>query len=153
MHAIHLTEHDVALLGQNQVSVCACTTTERNLGDEVGPLQILSRAGCRLTAGSDSNAVVDILEEARGIDLDQRRALGRRVLHQPLELFEAATVNGMRALGWEAGELKAGMLADFITLDPPSALWREMTPAYVVYGLSGRDVKNVVVGGQTVVQR
>ena len=153
VHAIHLTEHDVALLGQNQVSVCACTTTERNLGDEVGPLQVLSRAGCRLTAGSDSNAVVDILEEARGIDLDQRRALGRRVLHQPLELFEAATVNGMRALGWEAGELKAGMLADFITLDPPSALWREMTPAYVVYGLSGRDVKNVVVGGQTVVQR
>ena len=59
----------------------------------------------------------------------------------------------MRALGWDAGELKAGMLADFITLDPPSALWREMTPAYVVYGLSGRDVKNVVVGGQTVVQR
>ena len=153
VHAIHLTEHDVALLGQNQVSVCACTTTERNLGDEVGPLQVLSRAGCRLTAGSDSNAVIDILEEARGIDLDQRRALGRRVLHQPLELFEAATVNGMRALGWEAGELKAGMLADFITLDPPSALWREMTPAYVVYGLSGRDVKNVVVGGQTVVQR
>ena len=81
VHAIHLTEHDVALLGQNQVSVCACTTTERNLGDEVGPLQVLSRAGCRLTAGSDSNAVVDILEEARGIDLDQRRALGRRVLH------------------------------------------------------------------------
>ena len=153
VHAIHLTEHDVALLGQNQVSVCACTTTERNLGDEVGPLQVLSRAGCRLTAGSDSNAVIDILEEARGIDLDQRRALGRRVLHQPLELFEAATVNGMRALGWEAGELKAGMLADFITLDPPSPLWREMTPAYVVYGLSGRDVTNVVVGGQTVVTR
>src|SRR5205085_4338699 len=131
--------------------VCACTTTERNLGDEVGPLQVLSRAGCRLTAGSDSNAVVDILEEARGIDLDQRRALRRRVLHQPLELLQAATVNGMRALGWEAGELKAGMLADFVTLDPSGGLWREITPAYVVYGMSRSDVTNVVVGGNTVV--
>ena len=45
------------------------------------------------------------------------------------------------------------MLADFITLDQSRDLWREMTPAYVVYGLSGRDVTSVVVGGQTVVQR
>jgi len=153
VHAIHIDPHDVTLLGQNHVSICACPTTERDLGDAVGPLQALSQAGCRLSVGSDSNAVVDVLEEARAIDLDQRRALGRRVLHQPSELLEAATVNGMRALGWDAGELKAGMLADFITLDQSRDLWREMTPAYVVYGLSGRDVTSVVVGGQTVVQR
>jgi len=153
VHAIHLDAHDISLLGANGVNVCACTTTERDLGDRVGPLQALSQAGSRLCVGSDSNVVVDMLEEARGLELDQRRALGRRVLHQPLDLLQAATSNGMRALGWEAGELKAGMLADFITLDSSSGLWREMTPAYVVYGLSGRDVTNVVVGGQTVVSR
>jgi cytosine/adenosine deaminase-related metal-dependent hydrolase len=103
--------------------------------------------------GSDSNAVIDMLEEARALDLDQRRATGRRVLHQPLELLQAATVNGMRALGWEAGELKPGMLADFVTLDSSTGLWREMTPAYVVYGMRGRDVSNVVVGGVTVVSK
>lgn len=153
VHAIHLTEHDVALLGSNQVGVCSCPTTERDLGDRVGPAQALSQAGCALSVGSDSNAVIDMLEEARGIDLDQRRATGRRVLHQPNELFLAATVNGMRALGWEAGELKPGMLADFVTLDSSAGLWREMTPAYVVYGMRGRDVTNVVVGGVTVVTR
>jgi len=153
VHAINLTEHDVALLGQNGVAVCACTTTERDLGDEVAPLQALSQAGCRLTVGSDSNAVVDMLEEARGLELDQRRAFGRRVLHQPGELLDASTVNGARSLGWEAGEIRVGALADFVTLDPPSGLWREMSPAYVVYGLSGHDVVNVVVGGETVVSR
>jgi len=153
VHAINLTEHDVALLGQKGVSICACTTTERDLGDEVAPLQALGQAGCRLTVGSDSNAVVDMLVEARGLELDQRRALGRRVLHQPGELLEAATVNGARSLGWEAGELRVGALADFVTLEPPSGLWREMTPAYIVYGLSGHDVVNVVVGGDTVVSR
>ena len=94
-----------------------------------------------------------MLEEARGLELDQRRATGRRVLHQPEQLLRAATVNGMRALGWEAGELKEGMLADFITLAQPNGLWRELGPAYLVYGYSGRDVTNVVVGGETVVQR
>jgi formiminoglutamate deiminase len=117
IHAIHLSERDVNLLGAGQVGVCACPTTERDLGDRVGPLQALSQAGCAISVGSDSNVVIDMLQEARAVDLDQRRATGRRVLHQPLELLEAATVNGMRALGWEAGELKPGMLADFITLD------------------------------------
>jgi len=153
IHAIHLNEADIALLGQNKVGVCACSTTERDLGDRVGPLGALARAGCSLSVGSDSNAVIDMLEEARGLELDQRRALGRRVIHQPEELLQAATAGGMRALGWEAGELKPGMLADFVTVEQPRALWRDLTAAYLVYGFSGRDVTNVVVGGETVVQR
>jgi cytosine/adenosine deaminase-related metal-dependent hydrolase len=153
VHAIHLDDRDVSLLGASHVTVCACPTTERDLGDRVGPLQALAQAGCSLTVGSDSNALIDMLEEARAVDLDQRRALGRRVLHQPIDLLQAATVNGMRALGWDAGELKPGMLADFVTLDQSRSIWREMTPAYVVYGLSARDVTNVVVGGVTVVSR
>ena len=68
-----------------------------------------------------------------------------------MDLLRAATINGMRALGWQSGELKPGMLADFVTLDGPRGLWREMSPSYLVYGFTGRDVTNVVVGGETVV--
>jgi len=153
VHAIHLNERDIRLLGENEVSICACSTTERDLGDRVGPLGALQAAGCDLAVGSDSNAVVDMLEEARGLELDQRRATGRRVLHQPEDLLRASTVNGMRTLGWESGELRTGMLADFVTLDAPRDLWREMSPSYLIYGFSGRDVTNVVVGGETVVSR
>jgi formiminoglutamate deiminase len=150
VHAIHVDEHDISLLGLRKVTVCACPTTERDLGDHVGPLRALADAGCPLTVGSDSNAVIDILDEARALELDQRRATGRRVLHQPVDLLHAATVNGMRALGWEAGELKVGMLADFITLDSGQADRRELDPAYLIYGYSAGDVTNVVVGGKTV---
>jgi len=153
VHAIHVNARDISLLGDNEVSICACSTTERDLGDSVGPLTALADAGCPLTVGSDSNAVIDMLEEARGLELDQRRANGRRVLHEPEELLSAVTVNGMRALGWDAGELRVGMLADFITLEQPRGQWRELTPAYLVYGFSGHDVTNVVVGGEAVVQR
>ena len=151
VHAIHVSESDIVLLGENDVSVCACPTTERDLGDRVGPMSALAGAGCALSVGSDSNAVTDILEEASALELDQRRATGRRVVHQPEDLLRAATADGMRALGWDAGELKVGMLADFITLDQPNGLWRELGPAYLIYGFSGRDVTNVVVGGETVV--
>jgi formiminoglutamate deiminase len=149
VHAIHVDEHDIELLGRHRVSVCACPTTERDLGDRVGPLRSLADAGCPLTVGSDSNAVIDILEEARSLELDQRRATGRRVLHQPEELLRAATADGMRALGWQAGELKPGMLADFITLQSPEHL----APAQVIYNVSACDVTNVVVGGRTVVSK
>lgn len=153
VHAIELSDRDIELLGRQQVTVCACTTTERDLGDGVGPLHELTKAGCALCVGSDSNALIDALEEARGLELDQRRATGRRVLHQPEALLAAATVGGMRAIGWDAGELAPGKLADFVTLEGPQLMRRELDPAYLVFALSGRDVTNVVVGGNPVVTR
>jgi formiminoglutamate deiminase len=151
VHAIHVDENDISLLGANKVTVCACSTTERDLGDRVGPLRALVDAGCTLAVGSDSNAVIDVLEEARALELDQRRATGHRVLHQPNELFLAATQNGMRALGWEAGELKPGMLADLVTLEQPHhTAWRNLDLAYLMYACSAHDVTNVVVGGKTI---
>jgi formiminoglutamate deiminase len=152
VHAVHVDADDISLLGGNRVSICACTTTERDLGDRVGPLRSLADAGSALCVGSDSNAVIDILEEARGLELDQRRATGRRVLHQPEDLLQAATINGMRALGWDAGELKPGMLADFVTIRKPEFHeWQGFGVGYLMFCCSARDVTNVVVGGTTVV--
>ena len=154
IHAIHVNEEDISVLGANKVAICACTTTERDLGDRVGPIRKLVDAGSALCFGSDSNAVIDMFEEARGVELDQRRATGRRVLHQPEELFRAATVDGMRALGWEGGELKAGMLADFVTIgEKPPVVWRPLDLGYLIFGRNACDVTNVVIGGKTVVPR
>jgi formiminoglutamate deiminase len=151
IHAIHVSDSDVALLGSHNVRICASPTTERDLGDRVGPVRGLADAGSPLCLGTDSNAVIDILEEARALELDQRRASGRRVIHSPEALLEAATVGGMRALGWDSGELKAGMLADFATVQPPRTEWRGLGVGYLIFCCSARDVTNVVVGGRTVV--
>ena len=155
IHAIHLSDHDISLLGGAKVSICACTTTERDLGDRVGRLRELCDAGCLVTVGSDSNAMIDMLEEARGLELDQRRATGRRLLHAPEELLRAATIDGMRALGWDAGELRPGMLADFVSIEPAHGLRRELDPASLLFGCLDCDheVKVVVVGGKTVVSK
>ena len=151
IHAIHVNADDVTLLGSHHVRICAGPTTERDLGDRVGPLRALTAAGSPLCLGSDSNSVIDVLEEARALELDQRRATGRRVIHTPEALIEAATAGGMAALGWEAGELKPGMLADFATVQPPRMDWRGLGVGYLIFCCSARDVTHVVVGGRTVV--
>src|SRR5581483_208239 len=151
IHAIHVNESDVALLGSHRVRICASPTTERDLGDRVGPVRKLVDAGTALCFGSDSNSVIDILEEARALELDERRAIGKRVIHPPEALLEAATVGGMRSLGWDAGELRPGMLADFATVAPPRTDWRGLGLGYLIFCCSARDVKHVVVGGNTVV--
>ncbi|HZK72573.1 MAG TPA: formimidoylglutamate deiminase [Clostridia bacterium] len=154
IHAIHLDNRDISLLGDNRVSICACPTTERDLGDHVGPIRRLAAVGSPLCLGSDSNTVIDMLEEARAVELDQRRATGRRVLHRPAELFEAATVGGMRALGWDAGEIKTGKLADFVCIEPAAGSARHLDLGGLIFGCVGGSecgVKQVVVGGTTVI--
>ena len=81
VHATHLTDDDVALLGGAGVTACLCPTTERDLADGIGPARRLLDAGASLATGSDSQAVIDPFEEARAIELDERLATGVRGVH------------------------------------------------------------------------
>ncbi len=156
VHAIHLSRGDRELLGTTGTTVCACPTTERELGDGICPALELERAGSPLALGSDSQAVIDLFEEARAVELDQRLRRHRRGLHQPEALLRAATLGGSRSLGWEAGELREGRLADFISLslEGPRLAGAELgdTVAQVVYSAHPADIRQVVVGGELVVE-
>jgi formiminoglutamate deiminase len=155
VHATHLEAGDVDLLGATGTRVCLCPTTERDLADGVGPAVALAQAGSPLCVGSDSQAVIDLFEEARAIELDQRLVSGRRGHHSPEALLEAMTGSGVAALGWDAGRLEVGRLADFVALDLSGvrlAGWsREDLVRQVVYAATAADVTDVVVGGREVV--
>ncbi|MFE3937563.1 formimidoylglutamate deiminase, partial [Streptomyces goshikiensis] len=75
VHNTHLTDIDIALLGGTATGTCMCPTTERDLADGIGPAGRLQHAGSPLSLGSDSHAVIDLLEEARAMELNER---GRR---------------------------------------------------------------------------
>jgi formiminoglutamate deiminase len=157
VHATHLTDADVALLGGSGTSVCLCPTTERDLADGVGPAASLVAAGSRLCLGSDSQAVIDLFEEARAVELDQRLATGRRGHHRAEDLLQAATTCGMASLGWDAGRLAEGALADFAAVSLRSVRTAGSRPedvaAHVVFAATAADVTDVVVGGRQVVAR
>ena len=128
-------------LGATGTGVCLCPTTERDLGDGVGPAGELAAAGCPLWLGTDSHAVVDLFEEARLVELHERLVHRRRGGQAAAALLEAATTGGYRALGWsadgdrEAAPLAAGWPADFVTLDRASVRLAGLDPADGVAGL------------------
>jgi len=156
VHATHLTADDVAALSGSTTTICMTPTTERDLADGIGPARRLASAGCALALGSDSNAVVDILEEARAVELDERLRTERRGHWGASDLLGAATADGHASLGWpEAGRLAAGALADFVTISLDSVRLAGTEPAtmleQLVFAASAADVRDVVVAGRRIV--
>jgi formiminoglutamate deiminase len=155
VHATHLTADDLELLGGSGTGVCLCPTTERELGDGLGPAAELFAAGCRLSVGSDGHAVIDLLEEARAVELHDRLRLGRRHVHAPDSLLAAATRGGARSLGWPEGALREGDPADFVAVDVDNvrlAGWRPADGvAPLLHSATAADVTDVVVAGEHVV--
>ncbi|MCQ3807632.1 MAG: formimidoylglutamate deiminase [Acidimicrobiaceae bacterium] len=156
VHATHASDHDVALLAEAGAGCCLCPTTERDLADGVGPAATLAGAGVGLCVGSDSHAVVDILEEARAVELDQRTSTLKRGVFGVDTLATMATSAGYRALGWEdGGTLAPGSLADFATVSLDSVRLAGTDPdhplAAVIYAATSADVTHLVVAGRTVV--
>lgn len=125
VHATHASSEEIHALSRHEVSVCACPTTERNLGDGILPADELERAGVRICFGSDSNIQIDSFEDARELDYNLRLSkLERAVLSPSTEreglakrLFGMATEHGAKSIGYAGGALEIGRPADFFTID------------------------------------
>ncbi|AVZ73428.1 formimidoylglutamate deiminase [Streptomyces lunaelactis] len=157
VHNTHLTDEDIALLGGASTGTCMCPTTERDLADGIGPAAALQRAGSPLSLGSDSHAVIDLLEEARAMELNERLRTRARGHWTAAALLRAATADGHAALGWpDAGRLEPGALADFTTVALDSVRTAGPVPRLAaetaVFAATAADVRDTVVGGRHVVR-
>lgn len=157
VHGTHLADDDFELLGTSGAGCCVCPTTERDLGDGVAPARRMIEAGTPLSLGTDSNAVIDMFEEARAVELDERLATGTRGRHRAADLLRAATEDGHASLGWpEAGRIAPGALADLATVSLDSATLAGTEPKHVieslVFAAAPSDVRHVMVGGRFVVR-
>jgi len=153
VHATHLTDDDVRLLAETSTYAGFCPTTERDLGDGIGPGRRLHEAGVALTLGSDSHAVVDPFEEMRALELDERLATQQRGHWTAAELLTAATTIGHRSLGWDdAGEIAVGRRADLVTIDTagPRTAGTGADEHTAVFAATAADVVHVVVDGRVV---
>jgi formiminoglutamate deiminase len=154
VHATHVTDADVALLGGSRTTVCACPSTEADLADGPGPFHALHAAGTPLALGSDQHVRADLLGEARLAESHERLATGERGRLPPAVLIDALTTAGHTALGWpDAGRIAPGARADLVAvaLDRPSTAG--IDPAQAVLVAGAEDVHTVVVDGRVVVRR
>ncbi|WP_370287831.1 formimidoylglutamate deiminase [Nocardioides sp.] len=141
VHATHLTADDIAVLAASDTEVSLCPTTERDLGDGIGPARALADAGVRLSVGSDSQAVVDAFEEIRAVETDERLASGERGRFSTDEL-----------LGLGGGRIAVGEPADLVTLDlaSPRTAGTGGGAHTALFAATAADVVHVVAGGRVV---
>lgn len=163
VHATHITPEETSSLAEAGATICACPTTERNLGDGIVAADAAMREGIRFALGSDSQAQIDPLEDARELEYHLRlRDQQRAILDWPgktsmaARLLEAATVNGARALGVSSGALVAGSCADFFTIDLRDASVAGHSAAdllpLIVFGLNRTAIRDVAVNGRMIVR-
>jgi len=156
VHATHLVDEDIALLAGSATAVCLCPTTERDLADGIGPSLALRDAGVELTLGSDSHAVIDLFEEARGVELDSRLATQARGHFDGASLLAAGTFGHARLGFASAGRLAVGAPADLVAVRLDSVRTSGALPETaldtVVFAATAADVTDVVSGGRHVVE-
>ena len=157
VHATHLTVEDIADLDGTSTGVCFCPTTERDLGDGIGPAPALLAGRGLFSLGSDSHAVIDLFEEARAVELDERLATGERGRHGAADLLRAATEAGHASLGWpEAGRIAPGAPADLVTVSLDgvrlAGATEENALESVVFVATAADVRQVMVDGCVLVR-
>jgi formimidoylglutamate deiminase len=173
VHAIHVTPKAVPSLAKTGAMVCACPTTERNLGDGVVPADEYFKHDVQICLGTDSHAQIDLLEDARELEYHLRlQKLERAVLDTQSQvsssksqgeergglatrLFDCATINGARSIGSPNGLLESGKAADFFTvaLNDPSIAGASSDDllSTIVFSMSRAAVREVVVGGKPIV--
>lgn len=141
VHATHLTTDDIALLAASDTEVSLCPTTERDLGDGIGPARALADAGVRLSIGSDSQAVVDPFEEMRAVEMDERLASISRGRFSAAELIDRS-----------AGRIAVGEPVDLVTIDliSPRTAGTGHDEHSAVFAATSADVTHVVVDGRVV---
>ena len=151
VHATHLTDDDIRLLGTGGVSVVMCPTTEADLGDGIGPARELRDAGATLALGSDQNAVIDPLLEVRGLEMQDRLRTRRRGRFTLPELSRALGADGYRSLGL-AAPLAVGGPLDLVELDTRSVRTTGAETDQLLLCATASDVRRVVVGGRIVAE-
>jgi 5-methylthioadenosine/S-adenosylhomocysteine deaminase len=159
VHAVHLTDEEIALLAKHRASVVHCPSSNLKLASGFAPVARLRAAGINLALGSDgaaSNNRLDLFEEMRLCAL-LAKAVARDAEAMPAHAaLRAATLGGAAALGLEAriGSITPGKEADLVAVRLSGP---ELEPCYdpvshLVYAAGRQHVSHVWVGGRLLVR-
>jgi 5-methylthioadenosine/S-adenosylhomocysteine deaminase len=155
VHAVHLSEQEIALLAQHGASVVHCPSSNLKLASGLAPVPSLLAKGVNVALGTDgaaSNNRLDLFQEMRTAALLAKTVADDAQAMPAHAALRAATLAGARALGLEKtiGSIEPGKAADLIALDFSAP---ELVPCYDVLShlvyVAGRDnVTHVWVGGR-----
>jgi formimidoylglutamate deiminase len=163
VHSIHMDSDEAQSIAEAGATICSCPTTERNLGDGIIAADLAMKLGIRFALGSDSQAQIAPLEDARELEYHLRLAQQQRAILDRISgtaiatrLFDCATRNGARALGVSSGELIPGTAADFFTVDVDDLSICGHSPrdllSTIVFSLERTALRDVAVQGRLILR-
>jgi formimidoylglutamate deiminase len=155
VHATHAGGRELDLLSEHGATVCACPTTEGNLGDGFLPAGGILERDIRLSVGSDSHVRIDPFEELREMETNARRLAGRR--NVLVAENETAPTPWLLRAGWGHDGPKAGDPADLIEIDLTHPALADVEarnlPSALVFGAGSGVVAGTWVDGRKVYAR
>ena len=119
-HSVHLTEKDMDIIKKYDCKVAHCPISNFKLKSGMMAFQKLHQKGITVTLGTDgsaSNNSLSILQEMKVCALNAKTQAKDSKAGSAEDILKAATINGAKAFGIDAGEIKEGKLADFILFD------------------------------------
>jgi 5-methylthioadenosine/S-adenosylhomocysteine deaminase len=159
VHAVHLTDAEIALLARNGCSVAHCPSSNLKLASGFAPVAALVEAGVNVGLGTDgaaSNNRLDLFQEMRTAALLAKGVAGRADALPARAALRSATLGGARALGLDrlVGSIAPGKAADLcaVALDGPSTRPCYDPVSHLVYACSRDDVTHVWVAGEAVLE-
>ena len=158
-HCVVLSDNDIRILAQRQVSVAHNPQSNMKLASGIAPVKRMLDAGINVSIGTDgasSNNDLDMWEEMRSASLLQKVGTLDPCAIPAYTALQMATVNGAKAIGREGelGVLAAGALADILLVDieKPHMYPHTNLISELVYSAHASDVDTVIVNGRIVIE-
>jgi len=152
-HACWVSEDDIEILAQHDVTVAHNPVSNLKLASGVAPIVAMLEKNINITLGTDgmaSNNTHDLFEEIKLASILQKCANEDPTVLPALQVLEMATVNGAKAQGRQGGIIMEGYDADLVLLDFNNP---RQTPCYnplvnLAYSTTGRDVVMTLCQGR-----
>ena len=151
-HVVHVDDEEISILRERGVVIAHNPCSNMKLASGTFRSQAFSRAGCRVTIGTDGNASnnnLDMREETKFAALLAKVSGDPEALPAE-EALAWATRNGAEAFGIDAGVIAEGRLADAVLLDLNN---ERLVPSHNlisnwVYSADSRCIRDVICNGK-----
>ncbi|QCX33239.1 amidohydrolase [Caloramator sp. E03] len=158
-HCVHLSDEDIDILKEKNVSVVYNPGSNLKLGNGFAPVVKLIEKGVNValgTDGSSSNNNVNMFEEINLSAIVNKGVSGDPTVVSAIEALKMATINGAKALCMdsEVGSIEENKKADIIIVDinKPHFYPIHDIVSSMVYTAQASDVETVIINGNIVME-
>ena len=119
-HCVHLSDNDIQIIKKHNTKIAHCPVSNFKLKSGLMAFQKLHDEGVLVTLGTDgsaSNNSLGMLEEMKVCALNAKTQANSSKAGNVNDIYKAATINGAKAFGIDAGVIEEGKIADFVLYD------------------------------------